>query len=55
MEKAIFGKTPKKDFAQKVQMETKEEGSSNSLKVKKKFQDQERTKQRMFVEETKGN
>ena len=55
MEKAISGKTPKKDSTQKVQMETKEEGSPNSLKAKKKFQDQGHTRQRMSAEETKGN
>ena len=53
--KAISGKTPEKDSAQKVQMETKEEGSPNSLKAKKKFQDQGHIRQRMFAEETEGN
>ena len=36
-------------------METKEKGSPNSLKVKKKFQDQGHTKQRMSAEETERN
>ena len=36
-------------------METKEEGSPNSLKAKKKFQDQGHTRQRMSAEETEGN
>ena len=52
MEKSISGKTPEKDSAQKVQMETKEEGSPNSLKEKKKFQNQGHTKQRLSAEET---
>ena len=54
-EKAISGKTLEKDSAQKVQTETKEEGNPNSLKVKKKFQDQGHTRQRMSAKETEGN
>ena len=36
-------------------METMEEGSPNSLKAKKKFQDQGHTRQRMSTEETEEN
>ena len=36
-------------------METKEEGSPNSLKVKEKFQDQGYIEHRMSAEETEGN
>ena len=34
---------------------TKEEGGPNSLKAKKRFQDQGHTRQRMSAEETEGN
>ena len=34
---------------------TKEKGGLNSLKAKKRFQDQGHTRQRMSAEETEGN
>ena len=55
MKKAILGKMPEKDSAQKDRMETNEEGSPNPLKTKKKLQDQGHIGQRMSGKETEGN
>ena len=45
----------KRTLHRRFRRNTKEEGSPNSLKAKKKLQDQGHAKQRMSAEETGGN
>ena len=45
----------KKTLHKRFRRKTKGEGSPNSLKAKKRFQDQGHTRQRMSAEETEGN